>query len=194
MSNKPTILAFSGSTREGSTNKKVSNLAVLGAEEAGVEVKLIDLRDYSMPLYDGDLEEREGLPEKAKELKKLFIECDGFIIASPEYNSSISGVLKNSIDWVSRKEEDDEAPLVAFTGKAAVIMSASPSGLGGIRGLVTLRYILGNIGVHVLPGQKCLPNAYEAFDEQGVLKSNKDVAGFKKLGRELAEFLIRNKG
>lgn len=194
MSHKPKILALAGSTRSESFNKKVSKIAAEAAKETGADVTWIDLRDFPMPLYDGDLEEKEGLPQKAKELKQLFIASDGFLIASPEYNSSISGVLKNAIDWVSRTESDDEPDLIAFKGKAASIMSVSVGQLGGLRGLVTLRSILGNIGVLVLPDQKSLPKAQDCFDASGKLTSERDLKGFQKMGKQLAEFLIKYKG
>src|SRR5262249_29719722 len=98
----PRILAFAGSTRRDSFNKKLAGIAADGARAAGAEVTFIDLRDYPLPLYDGDLEAEKGLPEQAQRLKKLFLDHDGLLISSPEYNSSISGVLKNTIDWVSR--------------------------------------------------------------------------------------------
>ena len=120
---------------------------------------LIDLRDFAMPLYDGDLEEREGLPANARVLKDLMLSHQGFLISSPEYNSSISAVLKNAIDWASRPVTG-EAPLACFTGKAAAIMSASPGALGGLRGLVHLRSILGNINVLVLLDQVAVMSAY----------------------------------
>ena len=121
----PKILAFAGSTRTESFNKKLIKIGVEGARTAGAEVTLIDLRDFPMPLYDGDLEAASGIPEHGKRLKKLFVEHDGLLISSPEYNSSIPGVLKNAIDWVSRPEPN-EPPLVAFGGKVAALMSASP--------------------------------------------------------------------
>lgn len=107
-----------------------------------------------MPVYHQDLEEREGLPEKAQELKRLMKAHDGFLISSPEHNSAISALLKNTIDWVSRSGGTEEEPLIAFKNKVAVLMSASPGGLGGLRGLVSVRSILMNMGVLVLPNQK----------------------------------------
>jgi chromate reductase, NAD(P)H dehydrogenase (quinone) len=152
----PKILAFAGSTRADSFNKKLVRVAVEGARQAGAEVTLVDLRDYPMPLYDGDLETEAGMPESAARLKELMKAHDGFLIASPEYNSSITAVLKNTIDWVSRAAPGEE-PLAAFDGKAAALMSASPGALGGLRGLVHVRSILGNIGVLVLPDQVAVP-------------------------------------
>lgn len=192
MSNKPSILAFAGSTRSASYNKKLVQIAMEGARKAGAVVTPIDLRDYSLPLYDGDLEERDGIPENAWKLKALFKTHDGLLISSPEYNSSVSGVLKNAIDWISRPVEG-EVPLAAFTGKVCSLMSASPGALGGLRGLVTLRSILGNIGVIVLPDQVAVGKAHEAFDEDGHLKEPKQQAAVEKLGINTTEILLRLK-
>src|SRR2546422_11581460 len=139
MSYTPKILAFAGSTRTESFNKKLIKIAAQGARNAGAEVTLVDLRDLPMPLYDGDLEANSGLPENAKKFKELMFANNGLLISSPEYNSSFSGVLKNAIDWASREATDDEKPLACFVGKVAVLMSASPGALGGLRGLVQLR-------------------------------------------------------
>ena len=141
------ILAFAGSTRKESFNKKLVRIAALGATEAGAEISIVDLRDFPLPLFDEDLEAAEGQPENAKKFKKLMIEHDGFLLSSPEYNSSISGVLKNTIDWVSRPVEG-EPSLIAFSGKVVSLMSASPGALGGLRGLVHIRSILGSLGRH----------------------------------------------
>ncbi len=190
MSNTPKILAFSGSTRTGSLNKQLVKIAANAARNAGAEVTYIDLRDFPLPLYDGDLEAAEGMPENARKLKQIMLEHQGLLIASPEYNSSLSGVLKNMIDWVSRPEAN-EPPLVAFADKVAVIMSTSPGGLGGIRGLVHLRSILGNIRVIVLPDQYALPNAFQAFNEDGTLKDLKQQQTVEQLGSKLATVLAK---
>src|SRR5690349_9356508 len=147
----PRILAFGGSLRRDSFNQKVAAIAAAGAREAGAQVTLIALRDFPLPVLDQDVEDATGMPENAKKLKTLFREHHGLLISSPEYNSSISGALKNVIDWVSRQETDDEPSLSALSGKSAVLMSASPGALGVLRGLVTVRSILGNIGITVLP-------------------------------------------
>ncbi len=164
----PRILAFAGSTREGSFNKKLVGIAAKMAVEAGGEVTLIDLRDFSMPVYDGDLEEAQGSPENATKLYELMKEHQGLLLSCPEYNSSITAVLKNTIDWVSRPRDGD-APLAAFTDKVAALFSASPGGLGGLRGLTHVRAILGNIGVVVLPNQIAVSRASDAFDAAGSL-------------------------
>jgi NAD(P)H-dependent FMN reductase len=188
----PRILAFAGSTRRESFNKKLVAIAAQGAREAGTEVTLIDLKDFPLPLFDQDLEAEQGMPENGKKLKKLFIDHDGLLIASPEYNSSFPAVLKNAIDWVSRPAPG-EPSLVAFRGKVATLMSASPGALGGLRGLVHVRSILGNIGVIVLPDQIAVAQAHEAFNPDGTLKDPKRQAGIEGLGRTLAEFLAKLK-
>ena len=180
------ILAFAGSTRRESFNQQLVEIAAAGARSAGADVTLLDLKDYPLPLFDQDLEGAQGPPQSAVELKKLFLEHDGLLIASPEYNSSITPLLKNTIDWVSRAAEGEQ-PLAAYAGKVAALMSASPGALGGLRGLVHVRAILSNIGVLVLPSQTAIPKAFEAFDEQRQLKDTKQQARVESLGRSLAE-------
>ena len=185
----PKILAFAGSTRSDSWNKKLVKVAAEGATSAGAEVTLIDLRDYALPLYDGDLE-AAGIPEAALKLKKLFLEHQGLLISSPEYNSSISGVLKNMIDWVSRSAPGEGA-LACFTDKVAGLLSASPGALGGMRGLVHLRAILGNIKVLVLPDQVAVSKAHEAFTSDGSLQDAKQRAAVQGVARKLAETIAK---
>lgn len=187
---QPRILAFAGSVRSESLNKKLVRVAAEGAREAGAEVTLLDLRDYPLPLYDGDLEEREGLPENVRRLKALFLEHRGLLISCPEYNSSITPLLKNTIDWVSRPEPG-EGPLACFQDKVASLMSASPGALGGLRGLVHVRAILGNIRVLVLPDQVAVPKAQDAFAEDGSLREEKLRHSVGQLGRNLCEVLQR---
>jgi len=188
----PRILAFAGSTRRESFNKKLVAIAAQGAREAGAEVTLIDLKDFPLPLFDQDLDAEQGMLENGKKLKKLFIDHDGLLIASPEYNSSFPAVLKNAIDWVSRPAPG-EPSLVAFRGKVATLMSASPGALGGLRGLVHVRSILGNIGVIVLPDQIAVAKAHEAFQPDGSLVDPKRQAGVEGLGKTLASFLAKLK-
>lgn len=184
----PKILSFSSSTRKESYNKKIVKIATEGAQSTGVETNYIDLKDYSMPLYDGDLEAEKGLPENAKKLKKLFIEHDALLIGNAEYNSSITGTLKNTIDWLSRQENENEPALIAFKNKFAVLISASPGQWGGIRSLMDTRNILENIGVTVLSTTRSLSKANEAFDAQGNLNPH-DAEAFKQTGIALANFL-----
>ncbi|MGH7830676.1 MAG: NADPH-dependent FMN reductase, partial [Candidatus Binatia bacterium] len=158
------------------------------AEEAGAEVTLIDLRDFPLPLYDGDFESAQGIPPKAMELKALFLKHHGLLISTPEYNSSITGVLKNSIDWVSRSAPGEES-LACFKEKYAGLLSASPGSLGGLRSLVHFRGLLQNIGVHVVPHQFALSRAHEAFDENGKLKDAKQEASVRKVVDRLTHIL-----
>jgi chromate reductase, NAD(P)H dehydrogenase (quinone) len=190
MASTPKILAFAGSTRIDSYNKKLVKIAANGAKAAGAEVTYLDLRDLPLPLFDQDLEAEEGLPANAQTLKDLMISHQGLLIASPEYNSSVTAVLKNAIDWASRPAPN-EAPLVAFAGKVASIMSASPGALGGLRGLVHLRSILGNIKVLVLPDQIAISKAYEAFNPDGTLKDSKQQESIEKLGDGLTKILLK---
>ena len=169
------LLAFAGSMRSGSLNKKLLRAAVSMAEKQGALVTTLELRDLQLPLYDGDLEHSAGLPEGALRLKKLLIAHDAFLIASPEYNSSISGVLKNAIDWASRPQPG-EPGLAAFKDKVAGLLSASPGALGGSRGLVALRSILGNLGTIVVPNQAAISRAHEAFNENGDLADSRQNA------------------
>ena len=190
MPTPPKILAFAGSTREGSFNKQLLKLAAAAASKAGGDVQVIDLRDLPLPIYDGDLESREGLPENARKLKQLFISHQAILISSPEYNSSVSGVLKNTIDWLSRPVPGEKS-LGCFEGKVAGLLSASPGQLGGLRGLVHLRAILGNIKVLVLPDQASIPKANEAFDASGALKDPKQHQAVETVARRLVEVLKR---
>jgi chromate reductase, NAD(P)H dehydrogenase (quinone) len=168
---RPKILAFAGATRTQSWNKKLIRIGARAAEDAGGDVTLIDLRDYPMPLYDGDLERAEGLPLKARELKTLMVANRAFLLSCPEYNSSISAVLKNTIDWISRPQPN-EPPALAFRDKVAGLLAASPGNLGGVRGLITVRQVLTTLGVLVLPTQFALAHAASAFHEDGTLKED----------------------
>ena len=184
MSDQPRILAFAGSARTDSFNVKLVNIAAEGAREAGAEVTVVNLKDFPMPLFNQDLEAADGPPEHATKLKGIMLAHDGLLIASPEYNSSISPLLKNTIDWISRPT-DDEPMLAAYQHKVAAVMSASPGGLGGLRGLVHLRSILSNIGVLVIPDQVAVSQAHSAFDDHGNLADARRHASARGLGRSV---------
>jgi NAD(P)H-dependent FMN reductase len=183
---QPNIVAFSGSTREASLNKKLVRLAASAARDAGASVTEIDLRDFPMPFYDGDLQDREGFPENSRRFKEVLVNHDAMLIASPEYNRSISGILKNAIDWASRSAPG-EPSLAAFNGKTAGIMAASPGLIGGYCGLFHLRALLGSIGVLVLSEQVTVAKAGEAFDEEGRLKDPKTQASVERVARRLVK-------
>lgn len=193
MAYTPKILAFAGSTRTDSYNKKLVQIAANGARTAGAEVTYLDLRDLPMPIYDEDLEAAEGIPPNALKLKELMMQHQGLLIACPEYNSSITPVLKNAIDWASRPLPG-EGMLACYVDKVAAIMSASPGGLGGMRGLVHVRSILGNIKVIVLPDQVAVSKAYEVFNGDGTLKDPKQQASVEKLGENVAKVLVKLNG
>lgn len=178
------ILAFAGSARAGSWNKKLLAVAVAAAKDAGAQVTLLDLADYPLPIMDEDLQAEEGVPANATAIKEMMFAHDGFLVACPEYNSSITPLLKNVIDWASRKE-GDEKPLQAFSGKTVGLVAASPGALGGMRGLVTVRSILGNLGMLVLPEQFALVKANEAFADDGALKDEKQAAAVAKVANRL---------
>ena len=160
------LLAFCGSARKESTNRRLLAAAVRAARAAGATVTELELRSDLLPIYDGDLEAQHGLPAAALELKAQFAAHDGFLITSPEYNGFFSPLLKNTLDWVSRPAPDAPAP---YTGKTAGLLAASPGALGGIRCLPHLRLLLTNLGVTVSPTQLALGHADQAFAGDGSL-------------------------
>lgn len=186
------LLAFAGSARRESLNKRLLVSLVEGARAAGAEVTEVDLRDWPMPLYDGDLEAEQGLPTTVLGFKTLLREHDGLLLACPEYNGSITPLLKNTIDWCSRKA-GDEAPLVCFRGKVAGLVAASPGALGGLRALGVVRMLLGGIGVHLLPDQVAVGQAASAFDADGRLVDPKRRAAVEAVGAGTAELARRLK-
>ena len=165
------LLFFAGSTREGSYNKRLAWLAHRIAEANGIEGVLVDLKDYPMPLYDADLEKAEGPPQGARAFKALLGEYEGVFIASPEYNASVTPLLKNTIDWVTRVHAKGETGLEVFQSRVFAIGGASPGYYGGMRSLLMLRQILSvGTGALVIPQQIALPRAAAAFEEDGSLK------------------------
>jgi chromate reductase len=187
----PRILAFSGSLRAGSWNKKLIAEAAAAARAAGAEVTTIDLRDLALPLFDEDLE-KAGAPAGVTKLKAMMMASDGYLIASPEYNSSVTAALKNAIDWASRPAPG-ETSLACFQDRVAGIMAASTGALGGLRGLVHLRAILGNIGVLVLPQQVAVMKAHEAFDAEGRLKDEKVRASVTRVAESVVRTIAKLK-
>jgi chromate reductase len=165
MPNSPRILAFSGSARKESLNKKLLAVVVEATRAAGGEVTVLDLNDLQIPLYHGDLEDAKGIPPDAQKFIDLITQHQALLIASPEYNSQMTPLLKNTIDWATRA---DENPL---TGKVAAVVSASPGAFGGVRSMTLARQLLTHLGCYVLPVQCILPHADKAFDLQGKLTS-----------------------
>ncbi|XXF75023.1 NAD(P)H-dependent oxidoreductase [Myxococcaceae bacterium GXIMD 01537] len=174
------VLAFAASLKKGSLNHRLISLAAEIARAEGAEVDFPQFEDFDMPLYDGDLDVSQGLPEGALLLKQKVEAADALILSVPEYNYSIPGTFKNAIDWVSR------ARPMPWRGRSVYLMSASPSPMGGIRGLWQTRIPLEGCGAIVFPDMFALPHAQEAFSEAGQLK---DAALAARLEKELVGFL-----
>ena len=187
------LLFLSGSIRGGSYNAMLARTAMEIAKSKGADVEYIDLKNYELPIYNGDIEARDGVPKAAQDLNKKFREANGFFIASPEYNSSISPLLKNTIDWMSRPAYQGDKPMEAFIGKVAAISAASIGGFGGMRGLVPLRLMLSNIGTQVLPQQVAVSFANKEFNDGGKLNDGRyrnmleaEVDSFVNITKKLA--------
>jgi chromate reductase, NAD(P)H dehydrogenase (quinone) len=189
MKKKPRILAFAGSLRENSLNKRVLKTAIKGAEKAGAQVTHIDLRDYPMSIYNPDDEEENGMDEHALRLQELLTQHDGLLIASPEYNGSLPGSLKNAIDWASRRNDQYKRSDV-FTGKVAAMITASPGSFGGVRTLAHLRGVLTSVGVHVIPTEISVSFAGNKFESEGdEMTDEKMKLILEGLGASLVEML-----
>jgi chromate reductase len=181
------LLFFAGSAREASFNKKLALLGRHIAEANGIEAVFVDLKDYPMPIYNGDLEAAEGPPERARAFKALLGEYQGVFIASPEYNSSVTPVLKNTLDWVTRVRAKGETGLEVFKSRVFAISAASPGYYGGMRSLLNLRQILAvGIGALVIPEQLALPRATDAFEADGSLKDRNQQEMLKGVVEALA--------
>jgi len=180
----PRILAFSGSARRESLNTKLLNAVAAAARAAGGEVTVVSLGELALPFYDGDLEDSGGMPAGAQKLVALIQSHGGLLIASPEYNSQITPLLKNAIDWCTRADANP------FRGKVAAVVSASPGAFGGIRSMTLARQLLTHLGCHVIPTQCLLPQADKAFDEQGALKDERP----RKAAQAVATELVRVTG
>jgi NAD(P)H-dependent FMN reductase len=194
MARKPKIVAFAGSLRENAYSKRVVKTALKGAEKAGAEITFVDLRDYPMPIYNPDDLEKDGFSENALEFQRLLAAHDGFLIASPEYNGSLTGALKNAIDWASRANDEFKMYEV-FKGKFAGIMTESPGTFGGLRCLGHLRGVLSIMLVNVLPTEIAVGKVHEMFDGDGAEMTNEKMKKtLEDLGASLAEMLIKTRG
>ena len=194
MARKPKILAFAGSLREHSYNKRVVKTAIEGAKKAGADVTYIDLKDYPMPIYNADEHEKFGFDENALAFQKLLGEHDGFLIASPEYNGSVPGGLKNAIDWASRKSED-YAQIEVFKGKCAAIMTASPGAFGGLRCLAHLRGVLTIMLVNVLPSEIAVAKVGSMFEGDSEEMTDEKMKGIlHEVGASLVDNIRRMHG
>ncbi len=185
----PQILAFAGSVRKESYNRKALAAAVAGARDAGAQVTVADLRDFPMPIYDADWHAANGVPGPMLELRKLMMAAQGLLIASPEYNTSITPLLKNTIDWLSQ-EVGGESGNAPFTGKVGGLLGASPGAFGTIRALPHVSFMLSNLGVFMLP-VIAVPRAGELFAADGSIKDQRMHALMHGLGKRLAETLVK---
>jgi NAD(P)H-dependent FMN reductase len=181
------LLFFAGSAREASFNKRLARLGAEIAEANGLAATFADLGDYPMPLYDADLQAIDGIPENALKFEALMRVHTGIFIAAPEYNASITPLLKNTLDWVSRVRIEGEEPLAVFKTRVFALGSASPGGMGGLRGVNAVRAVLElGVGALVLPDQFAVPKAGEAFEDNGHLKNKDSQEKFKQLVQKLA--------
>jgi chromate reductase len=184
----PRILVFAGSIRTESFNARLAALAAKELALADVEVTRISLIDYPLPLYDGDLEAQSGVPGNAVKLKRLMMTHAGVFIASPEYNASVTPLLKNALDWVSRVREGGEPPLAAYKGRVFALGAASNGSLGGYRSLMALRQILElGCGAMVLPDQIAVREAATAFDENDQLRDERSARQLRTVLQHLVE-------
>ena len=184
------ILVFAGSARRDSLNKKLAREAARLAREAGAEATFVDLDDYPIPLYHGDRESAEGMPGNARKLREIFLAHDALLVASPENNSSVTALLKNTIDWLSRdlgEGRGDDSGLAPWRGKVAGLMAASPGAFGGVRGLPHLRQVLATLGVTVLGTQVAVPRAHEAFGPDGRLADERVAKSVRALAAAVAQ-------
>jgi NAD(P)H-dependent FMN reductase len=185
---QPKILVFAGSIRTGSYNARLAALAAKELALAGADVTRISLEDYPMPIYDGDAEAKNGVPPKARELKQMMAAHQGVFIASPEYNASITPLLKNIIDWISRVRERGEAPLAVFKDRVFALGGASDSPYGAVRSLMALRQVLElGCGALVIPEQITVFRAGEAFDEMDNLREERAAASLKRVVQRLVD-------
>jgi chromate reductase len=188
MSSPVRILAFSGSARRDSYNRKFLAAAVQAARDAGCEVTVADLGELNLPLYQGDLEDRDGIPAGAATLIGLVASHQGLLVASPEYNSMITPLLKNAFDWCSRADDNP------FEGRVAAVLSASPGPLGAVRSLAMAQQLLLKLGCLVVPGQCYLAHAAKAFDASGKLLDERAQKSVQALGVKLFQITSKLAG
>lgn len=183
----PRVLVFAGSNRTGSYNAKLAGAITKTLGSMKCDVTRITLRDYEMPVYDADLEDREGPPEAALKLARLFHEQDAVIIVSPEYNTSIPPLVKNTLDWVSVVKSDSAGEVTPYKDKIFAIASASPGAFGGARSLMHLRGVLVNLGCLIVSEQMSVPRAADGFDDDEALADKRAQGLMEKLCKSVIE-------
>jgi len=184
------VLVFAGSARRDSLNKKLARVGFEAVKRAGAEATFLDLDDYEMPVYHGDLEAEGGMPQNARRVREAFMAHDALLVSSPENNQSISALLKNTIDWLSRDVGDGKGPnsgLAPYRGKVAALMNATPGPYGGVRHLYHLRQVLSGLGVLVMPQQVQLARADKAFDAEGRLTDEQALRAVDRAASALVE-------
>ncbi|KRQ92660.1 NADPH-dependent FMN reductase [Bradyrhizobium jicamae] len=185
------ILVIPGSLRTGSLNAKLAAVAAHALAQQGAEVTRISLSDFPLPIYDGDLQAKSGVPKHAVNLKRMMGVHHGVLIVTPEYNSSVPALVKNTIDWVSRVQDAHETRGQVFRDRVFAVASASGNRLGGARALAALRLILSACHAQVIPNQFALPFADDAYDEMDRLKNAADSDGLKAMVRQLIDISQR---
>jgi chromate reductase, NAD(P)H dehydrogenase (quinone) len=181
------ILVIPGSLRSGSHNARLAAAASYQFAQAGADVTRISLSDFPLPIFDGDLQTKSGVPKHAINLKRMMSAHHGVLIVTPEYNSSVPPLVKNTIDWVSRVQDTHETRYQVFRGRPFAIASASESRLGGVRCLAALRLILSTCQATVIPNQLALSFAGEAYDDMDRLKHPADIEALGALVRQLID-------
>jgi chromate reductase, NAD(P)H dehydrogenase (quinone) len=181
------ILVIPGSLRSGSLNAKLAAVAAYELVQADAEVTRISLGDFPLPIYDGDLQNKSGVPKNAINLKRMIGAHHGVLIVTPEYNSSVPPLVKNTIDWVTRVQDPHETRGQVFRERAFAIAAASESRLGGTRALAALRLILSACHATVIPNQLALSFAGEAYDDMGRLKQPADLEALRAMVRQLID-------
>ena len=181
------ILVIPGSLRTGSLNAKLAAVAAHQFAQSGVEATRLSLADFPLPIYDGDLQAKSGVPKHAVNLKRMIGAHHGVLIVTPEYNSSVPALVKNTIDWVTRVQDAHETRGQVFRDRAFAIAAASENRLGGTRALAALRLILAACQATVIPNQLALSFADEAYDDRDRLKHPGDVEALKALARQLID-------
>ena len=185
------ILVIPGSLRSGSLNAKLAAVATHELVQMGAEVSRISLSDFPLPIYDGDLQAKSGVPKNAINIKRMIAAHQGVLLVTPEYNSSVPALVKNSIDWVSRVQDPSESRGQVFRERAFAIASASAGRLGGTRALAALRLILSACHATVIPNQLALSFADDAYDDTDRLKHASDIEALQALVRQLIDFAQR---
>jgi chromate reductase len=185
------ILVIPGSLRSGSHNARLAAAAAYQLVQAGADVTRISLADFPLPIYDGDLQTKSGVPKNAINLKRMIGVHHGVLIVTPEYNSSVPALVKNTIDWVTRVQDAHETRGQVFRGRPFAIAAASENRLGGTRALAALRLILSACHAAVIPNQLALPFAGEAYDDMDRLKHPADIEALNAMVRQLIDFSQR---